>query len=325
MTVPTLAAVGLAVTAAALFALAATLQNGAVARIVGGPVESAGRGRPAVGVAGLARLVRSPAWLTGTATAGTAAVLHAGALVLAPVAIVQPIGVLAVPFAIMGTALRTRSHPPPTLLVLVLASLAGVAGFVTLADLHLGADTRPQLVGVLTAAACAAALTAGLAAVGLRTRGQAWLRCAAFAASAATAFGLVSALMRLISLHLTTGANDLDDVGVLLPVVGIGLALAAGGWAVQQAHAAGAPAVVVGCMTVIDPLVAVTLGITMLGEGGSSAPGSVAGMLGCAALGLGAALLLARHHPDVARAAAAPDTVVTGRRKPSGQATTEDE
>ena len=88
-----------------------------------------------------------------------------------------------------------------------------------------------------------------------------WMRCVGFAAAGATAFGLVSALMRLVSLNLTTGVNDLDDVGVWLPAGGIVAALLVGGWAVQQAHAAGAPAVVVGCMTVIDPLVAVVLGM----------------------------------------------------------------
>jgi hypothetical protein len=104
--------------------------------------------------------------------------------------------------------------------------------------------------------------------------------------------------MRLIALHLSTGVNDLDDVGVWLPAVGIALALVGGGWAVQQAHAAGAPAVVVGCLTVIDPLVAVVLGITMLGEGGATTVGIAAGLVGLAALGLGAALLLARSHPE---------------------------
>ena len=127
-------------------------------------------------------------------------------------------------------------------------------------------------------------------------------RCAGFATAGATAFGLVSALMRLIALHLSTGVNDLDDVGVWLPAVGIALALVGGGWAVQQVHAAGAPAVVVGCLTVIDPLVAVVLGISMLGEGGATTVGIAAGLVGLAALGLGAALLLARSHPEVRQA-----------------------
>ena len=48
----------------------------------------------------------------------------------------------------------------------------------------------------------------------------------------------------------------------------------------------------------IDPLVAVVLGITMLGEGGATTVGIAAGLVGLAALGLGAALLLARSHPE---------------------------
>ena len=77
----------------------------------------------------------------------------------------------------------------------------------------------------------------------------------------------------------------------------------------QQAHAAGAPAVVVGCLTVIDPLVAVGLGITMLGEGGGTTVGITFGLVAFAMLGLGAALLLARRHPEAQHA----------RARPSGQ------
>ena len=90
----------------------------------------------------------------------------------------------------------------------------------------------------------------------------------------------------------------------MLPALGIAAALIGGGWAVQQAHAAGAPAVVVGCLTVIDPLVAVGLGIVMLGEGAGMSAATAGGLLGFAALGLGAALVLARRHPNVRPSAA---------------------
>jgi hypothetical protein len=177
--------------------------------------------------------------------------------------------------------------------------LGAVVGFVLLADSGLGTSPAPRFVDVVVAAVGTGALSGGLAMWAAARSG--WLRCAGFAASAATAFGLVSALMRLIALHLATGVNDLDDVGVWLPAIGIALALLVGGWAVQQAHAAGAPAVVVGCLTVIDPIVAVGLGITMLGEGAGTALGTDAGLVAFAALGLGAALVLARRHPDAQR------------------------
>lgn len=254
-------------------------------------------GGPVVGVGELARLARSRVWLTGTALSAVASAVHAGALVLAPVAVVQPIGVLSVPLAVLLAVRRTRIRPPVVVYGAIAACLGGVAGFVVLADRQLGQAPAPRFVGVLAAAMVVAAASGLASLFGARLTG--WARCAAFAASGAIAFGLVSALMRLIALHLRSGVNDLDDVGVWLPAVGIGAALAGGAWAVQQAHAAGAPAVVVGCLTVLDPLVAVGLGITMLGEGTTTSPAVVTGLVAAATLALSAALLLARHHPAV--------------------------
>jgi drug/metabolite transporter (DMT)-like permease len=232
----------------------------------------------------------------GVSLTAVASIVHAGALVLAPVAVVQPIGVLSVPFAVVLAASRTRIRPPAVVWAAIAVCLVAVVGFVVLADIGLGTSPAPRFLDVLVAALGTGALAGGLALWAVRRSG--WLRCAGFAAAGATAFGLVSALMRLIALHLTSGVNDLDDVGVWLPAVGIALALVGGGWSVQQAHAAGAPAVVVGCLTVIDPLVAVGLGIAMLGEGTGTTLATGGGLIAFALAGLGAALLLARFHPD---------------------------
>lgn len=280
----------MAVLAAVLFAVAAVAQNGAVAAVVGRDAV------PAVGVSALRELLRSRTWVGGAALTAFASVLHAGALVLAPVTIVQPIGVLSVPFAIVLAARRTRARPPVAVVAAVGVCLASIAGFVVLADVALGTSPAPRFAGALAAAGGTAAVAALLATAASRTTG--WMRCVGFAAAGATAFGLVSALMRLVSLHLRSGVADLDDVGVWLPVLGIVAALVAGGWAIQQAHAAGAAAVVVGTTTVVDPLVAVGLGITMLGEGTTTSPAVMTGLLALAATGLAAALVLARRHPQ---------------------------
>jgi hypothetical protein len=284
-------AAGMALVAAVLFAVAAAAQNGAVATVV--PADGAIGGRE------LRALARSRAWLVGVSLTAVASMVHAGALVLAPVAIVQPIGVLSVPFAVVIAARRHRLSPPPAVRVAVVVCLVAVAGFVTLANAALGTTSAPRFAGVVGAAVAAGAGAGLLALWGSRRSG--WTRCVAFAASGATAFGLVSALMRLVAVRLTSGLDDLDDVGVWLPALGIAAALVFGGWAVQQAHAAGAPAVVLGCLTVIDPLVAVGLGVTMLGEGGASTAGAVAGLVGFGVLALSAALVLAQRHPTAQR------------------------
>jgi hypothetical protein len=291
-------AVGMALLAAVLFAVAAVAQNVAVA-----DVARAGR-TPTLGGAQFRSLARSRTWLGGVSLTTIASVVHAGALVLAPVALVQPIGVLSVPFAVVLAAGRTRIRPPAVVWLAAAVCLGSVAGFVALADVGLGTSPSPRFVDVVIAALVTGALVGGLALWATGRSG--WLRCVGFAASGATAFGLVSALMRLIALHLRTGVNDLDDVGVWLPAIGIALALVVGGWAVQQAHASGSPAVVVGCLTVIDPLVAVVLGIAMLGEGAATTLGIAGGLVGFALLGLGAALLLARRHPEAQHPPAAP-------------------
>ena len=283
-------AAGMALLAAVMFAVAAVAQNIAVSEVVR-------RDRtPAVGGAGFRSLAQSRIWVGGVSLTALASVVHAGALVLAPVAVVQPIGVLSVPFAVVLAGWRTRTRAPAVVWAAAAVCLGAVVGFVLLAERGLGTSPAPRFVDVVVAAMGTGALSGAVALWAMGRSG--WLRCAGFAASAATAFGLVSALMRLIALHITTGVNDLDDVGVWLPAIGIALALVVGGWAVQQAHAAGAPAVVVGCLTVIDPLVAVGLGITMLGEGTGKTVGTAWGLIGFAALGLGAALVLARRHPD---------------------------
>jgi hypothetical protein len=287
-------AVGMALLAAVMFAVAAVVQNAAVTAVV--RVDRT----QLVGGAQFRSLARSRTWVSGVSLTAIASVVHAGALVLAPVAVVQPIGVLSVPLAMVLAASRTRIRPPAVVWATAAACLGAVMGFVVLADIGLGTSPAPRLVDVVVAALVTGAIAGALALWAARRSG--WLRCAGFAASGATAFGLVSALMRLIALHLATGVNDLDDIGVWLPALGIALALAVGGWAVQQAHAAGAPAVVVGCLTVIDPLVAVGLGITMLGEGTGTTLATAGGLVAFAILGLGAALLLARHHPDAEHA-----------------------
>lgn len=291
-------AVGMALFAAVMFAVAAVAQNTAIADVMW-----AGRTRT-VGAVQLRSLARSRTWVGGVSLTAIASVVHAGALVLAPVAVVQPIGVLSVPCAVVLAASRTRVRPPGVVWVAAAVCLGAVVGFVVLADIGLGTSPAPRFVDVVVAALGTGALAAALALWAMRRSG--WVRCAGFAASGATAFGLVSALMRLIALHLTTGVNDLDDVGVWLPAIGIAVALAVGGWAVQQAHAAGAPAVVVGCLTVIDPLVAVGLGIAMLGEGTGTTLATAGGLIAFAMLGLGAALLLARRHPTAEHALTPP-------------------
>ena len=87
----------------------------------------------------------------------------------------------------------------------------------------------------------------------------------------AAAFGLVSALVRAVSQAVVSG-----QIGAARPPrcsprwPASSAAVLVGGWLVQQAFASGPPEVVIACLTVVDPIVAVLLGAVLLGEGAAT-------------------------------------------------------
>ncbi len=303
MNIPVLAIV-LAMLGAVCFAGAAALQHRAVA------AESGNRdidGQSHIlTLRGLRAITRKPGWLVGLALAGGGSFLHGIALVLAPLTVIQPVGVLAVPIAVVLSALRTRRRPAPLVLVGVAVSVAGVAAFVGIAAGTAVSTPAPDS-ATLFAGIVVAGVVMLIAGLGLVRSG--WTRCVACAVAGAAAFGLVSALVRTVSQSITSGAVTLTNPAVLATVAGIVAALLAGGWLVQQALAAGPPEVVIACLTVVDPIVAVLLGAVLLGEGAATPAGTWFLLAVAAVPAAGGVVALARHHPDAAgrSAVAVPD------------------
>ncbi|MEV4052003.1 glycosyltransferase family 4 protein [Amycolatopsis sp. NPDC049688] len=231
------AGIACALLAAVLFAVAATRQHAEVAGLAAG-------GPP--GLRSLARLLRSPGWWAGTGLAAGGSLLHLVALALAPLPVVQPLGV----FSLVLTVLfgrRARSRRVVTAVVLV---VAGVAGFVAFA----AAVPAP-------AAAIGAGTAESVAVTGFVLAALAWFAragCAAPAAAAAVLFGLGSAVVHAAASQPPVTAALLGAQALLL--------LGAGGVLLHRAYAAGPAAVVVGTATVLDPLTAVAVAALAYGE-----------------------------------------------------------
>ncbi|WP_429425644.1 glycosyltransferase [Nocardia sp. GAS34] len=263
-------AVLLAAAGACCFAVAAWLQQAAVHTATAGG---------ALRRAGWARMLRAPRWVGGCGLTAAGAALHVGALSLAPLVVVQPVGVLAIALAAVLAARSHRVRLAGPARWAVAASTVGVGLFVVLAAAK--ATAAPPAVG----AEVRSVLLAGIAVavfgtVGALARGS--TRCVAFAAAAGTAFGLVSVLTRTMAARVEAGGLDRLS---LVSVAVVGAAAVVGGWCVQHAYASGPPQVVVACQTVVDPMLAVGIGVGFLGEGAHvSAP---------AAIGLGAGAVLA--------------------------------
>jgi len=253
----TLVAIACAMAAAWFFASAVGMQHDAV------------RATRRLGLA-----VRTPRWLGGTLLALVGSGLHLTALSLAPLAIVQPIGVL----SLVLTVIRRGDAQVPRVRLAVGAVCAGVGGFVVLSAA--AGWATPEV----TAATVQPGVIAGaiVALAGLLGR-----RCLPLSMSAAVLFGLGSAVLRAAFLELSP----------LIAAEGLTL-LAVGGWLLHRAYAAGPAAVVVGATTVLDPLTAVVAGLALYGETPHLVPALVAAQAGLALLAVGGVLALTRSVPD---------------------------
>jgi drug/metabolite transporter (DMT)-like permease len=293
-------AIALAMSGAVCFAGAAVLQHRAVSA-ESGPDDDR-PGGTVLSLRGLRAVTRRPGWLLGLAMAVGGSALHAGALVLAPLSVVQPIGVLAVPIAVLLTAVRRRRVPAGGVFVGVLLSVVGVGAFVATAATTAVSSPPPDQ-ATLVASLVVAGIVLLLAGIGLARSG--WVRCVACAMAGAVAFGLVSALVRAVSQSVASGHVGVLDLPVLAAVAGVGASVLVGGWLVQQAFASGPPEVVIACLTVVDPIVAVLLGAVLLGEGSATPAATWLLLVTAAVIATAGVVALARHHPDAVAARAA--------------------
>ena len=263
-------------------------------------VGSAAGPQPGTKLSGkqLLAVIRNPRWLGGLMLTGVGAVLQMTALLLAPVTVVQPIGVLAVPWTILlaarlhGQAITTRMWTATALTV------AGTAAFAWVAISH--AAPYPVLndswlmIGTLAGFGVAAALAAAGA------RGPLAWRCLAWSAAAAVIYGAESGVVKAVG-HYVTSRPWLGSPTFWFLVASIAAgAVLAGIW-IQQGYASGPAEIVVGTLNAAGPVAGVAYGIAVLCEGVNITWPAAAQMLAFAAVALSGVVLMSRFHPGSVR------------------------
>lgn len=280
--------------AAAVFAVGATMQSSAVGRAMDAHQETSTSPDNVVGGRAMVSLLRNPTWLASVGVIVLGGCLHAVGLALAPISIVQPVGVLAIPFAILITARRRRQAPAPTVTAAVSVTMLAVLAFVLAAASDGKNAERIDAAEVAWSAVGVGTLALALAVVGWA--GPRWARCLGWSSAGAMVYGLASALLRTDTMLIAQG--ELWTWPVLAYSTAVLLGFALGGWLIQHGHASGPPAVVLGSLTVVDPIVAVLFGIAFLGEGTHLAPLHIGVMSVSAVVAAAGVLVLARHHPE---------------------------
>ena len=117
-------AIMIVVFASFLFAGGSTIQHLAVSRSVDKTAENRSMGPGQVW-----DLVRNPRWLLGLATVAVGASMHIVGLMMAPVTVVQPVGILAVPWAVLLAAKIQHFRPSRAIWSAVALTIVGIVVF----------------------------------------------------------------------------------------------------------------------------------------------------------------------------------------------------
>jgi drug/metabolite transporter (DMT)-like permease len=244
---------------AVVFALLTALANGGASVCQRRAASEAPPSR-ALHLSLLAYLVRRKVWLAGIALIIIAALCQATALANGPVALVQPIFIIELPFTLL-LASRLFGRPVPRTtwyaVVLVTVSLGGglaaaaPSGGVERAPLRVWAATL-----IVTAVFEAVLITAGI-----RLRGD--FRAAAFALAAACGYALTAALMKGAMAALSQGAGAFFSSWELYGTAAAGVAAL---FLLQNSLQAGSLVAAQPPLTLGDALISVSYGVSVFGE-----------------------------------------------------------
>ncbi len=275
MSEPTIiAASAVAFASASGFALSTSLQH----RSAGQAPASV---RDSFGV--LRFVVTKPAWLLGISIGAVAFVLHAAALKLGAIALVQPIMITGVVLAVPVRTALDRALPSGRELRSVLITAVGLSAFLVMANPVPSTDPPDRNAALIGTLLCfgSAAVVSAIGARSQRPRSHAML----LGIAAGILFGLVAALIKLVVGELERPADVLTS-WPLWALVGAGVT----GMAINQRAYQLAPlSMSMPVLNIVDVLVAIGLGAWAFGEApahGTAALVIQAVALACMAVGL---------------------------------------
>ncbi len=238
-------------------------------------------------------LLSRPRWLGGLGMMGLGVVLQLVALSMAPLIVVQPVGAIALIITpILNAKINKTKLDSRTWFAIGLTTL-GIGAFVGQAtgvakEAKLTDANLLQVLGTLIVILIALGLWFVLS--GKRAKAL------TFVLGAGVLYGFVATLAKVVIQRIYQGEFEWLTILCLVALIG---AVLLGGWFVQNAYASGPPDLVIAGLTVIDPIVAVSIGIVILGEAQQASLPTMIGFGIAAAIAVVGVFRLAKVHPEL--------------------------
>ena len=230
--------------------------------------------------------LRRPTWWAAVALNGLGGILHVAALAYGPLSLVQPLGALTIVFALPMAALFVGRKAGATAWRGAIMATVGLAGLLSLvgASDSQSLDTAQRVgVAVVTGGVVVALMIAGRAA-----HRHPAVRSMLLATGSGIAFGMSSVFTKTVAVDWTGGVTMADLPS--LAVIGV---FATAGMLLSQASYRGAGlAAPLATLTVVNPVIAAAVGITMFGETFRYGTTGTALALSCGVVAAGGLILL---------------------------------
>lgn len=243
----------------------------------------------------LVHLLARPSWVIGTLMLGIAILFQLTSLGFAPLIVVQPLGVVALVITAIVNARVSRIKLDRHAIRAIAMCVSGVGIFVAIAAVYAIEQeiTEAQLLvvlGILAVLTSAFGVAFGFA---RRNVGAMF-----YIVGAGVLFGFVATLAKVIINRILN--NNFEWLTVVA-IVALLASAALGAYFVQTAYSVGSPDLVIAGLTVVDPLVAVLIGVIVLGEASLIPPAFAIVAVVAGAIAILGVLQLAKHHPQTHR------------------------
>jgi drug/metabolite transporter (DMT)-like permease len=241
----------------------------------------------------LRRLLTRPSWIIGTLMLGLAIVCQLAALVRAPLMVVQPLGAIALVITTLLNARISGHSPTKKSITAIICCVGGIFLFVFFAALFATErEVQDRELFVILAILLVVIIVLGACWLVLRHR----MRALFYVIGAGVLYGFVATLAKVVIKRIEAGQFEWITA---ICVIALVAAAAVGAYFVQTAYSSGPPDLVIAGLTVVDPLIAVLIGMVILGEAAAAPPWALVIYGVAGAIAVYGVVNLARYHPQV--------------------------